>query len=127
MDPVVKEMWTEALRSGKYEQGHNRLRSNESYCCLGVLCDLYDSRGWLIRTEYADEEYPFPHTYLTYKGATAIPPEEVLEWANLTTKELIEIPDHPGELITATSVLMRKNDWENYTFEDMANLIDKEL
>lgn len=36
----IKAAWLEALRSGKYKQGHERLyNSNDnSFCCLGVLC-----------------------------------------------------------------------------------------
>jgi len=40
-------MWLEALRSGKYKQGKEKLRQRDKvshrhvYCCLGVLCDLY--------------------------------------------------------------------------------------
>lgn len=30
----------EALESGKYEQCKNQLRYENSYCCLGVACDL---------------------------------------------------------------------------------------
>lgn len=37
--------WVEALRSGKYQQGQNRLATVEpdgiKYCCLGIACDLY--------------------------------------------------------------------------------------
>ena len=30
-----------ALRSGRYEQGHNRLKDEYGgYCCLGVACDI---------------------------------------------------------------------------------------
>ncbi len=41
MNPEVKQKWIGALRSGKYEQGTEKLRSVSGYCCLGVLCDLY--------------------------------------------------------------------------------------
>ena len=41
MNPEVKQKWIDALRSGKYEQGSEKLRSVSGYCCLGVLCDLY--------------------------------------------------------------------------------------
>ena len=42
MDPELKKKWIEALRSGKYKQGKNRLHRAEdnSYCCLGVLCEV---------------------------------------------------------------------------------------
>lgn len=41
MKPEIKELWVEALRSGKYDQTKNTLRRGDSFCCLGVLCDLY--------------------------------------------------------------------------------------
>jgi len=36
----IKDEWLAALRSGKYEQGRYRLRTENQYCCLGVLCDI---------------------------------------------------------------------------------------
>lgn len=32
--------WLEALESGKYAQGRHLLKNGNSYCCLGVLCEL---------------------------------------------------------------------------------------
>ena len=39
----ARSEWVKALRSGKYRQGTHVLRStvDETYCCLGVACDLY--------------------------------------------------------------------------------------
>jgi len=39
MDPELKRKWIKALRSGKYKQGRGQLwrKSDNSYCCLGVL------------------------------------------------------------------------------------------
>lgn len=46
MDPGVKALWLEALRSGKYEQGNSVLRTgDDKYCCLGVLCDIAAKAG----------------------------------------------------------------------------------
>lgn len=39
--------WVAALRSGKYSQARQRMRGDQGYCCLGVLCDIIDPRGWL--------------------------------------------------------------------------------
>jgi hypothetical protein len=39
--------WIEALESGEYEQCRMTLRKGNQYCCLGVMCDLYDPNGWL--------------------------------------------------------------------------------
>jgi hypothetical protein len=49
MNPEVKARWVAALRSGAYQQTHNRLTDHRGgFCCLGVLCDLYaeEFRVW---------------------------------------------------------------------------------
>ncbi len=33
--------WVKALRSGEYTQGRKKLRRGDTFCCLGVACDLY--------------------------------------------------------------------------------------
>jgi hypothetical protein len=50
---ITKELltkWLEALRSGKYTQARQLLRGGDSFCpsfcCLGVLCDIIDPKGW---------------------------------------------------------------------------------
>lgn len=40
MQKSVKKKWLKALRSGEYKQGSGQLRSDDRYCCLGVLCDI---------------------------------------------------------------------------------------
>ncbi len=62
MKKEVAELWVEALRSGKYEQGTGRLHYEDKYCCLGVLCKIspfslnMDSNGFIdggnLRTQY---------------------------------------------------------------------------
>ena len=43
MKKDIAKLWTKALRSGKYKQGKYTLRNHDnSFCCLGVLCDLYN-------------------------------------------------------------------------------------
>ena len=46
----IRERWVAALRSGDYAQGHNWLKSDDGYCCLGVLCEVM---GWEIREKAA--------------------------------------------------------------------------
>ena len=46
MNEVLRDKWVAALRSGKYEQSRGRLRTQNGYCCLGVLCDVKDPNGW---------------------------------------------------------------------------------
>jgi hypothetical protein len=43
MNRRIKAAWVKALRSGEYEQGYHRLRHNDTFCCLGVLCDILKS------------------------------------------------------------------------------------
>jgi hypothetical protein len=47
MRKTVLNLWLEALTSGRYKQGRESLcqvntDGSKSYCCLGVLCDLYN-------------------------------------------------------------------------------------
>lgn len=38
LNPEQKEKWLTALRSGEYQQGSNKLRTDDGkYCCLGVF------------------------------------------------------------------------------------------
>lgn len=67
MDPALKKRWVEALRSGKYAQAREALRKYEGgeiagYCCLGVLCDVIDPKGWdAEREDDVGDIYVFPH------------------------------------------------------------------
>ena len=40
MKKEIAERWVSALRSGEYKQGKLYLKSENGYCCLGVLCDI---------------------------------------------------------------------------------------
>lgn len=33
--------WIKALRSGKYQQTHQKLQDSDGYCCLGVACEIF--------------------------------------------------------------------------------------
>lgn len=56
-----KDRWVAALRSGKYKQGFETLHPDDTFCCLGVLCDLQNPDGW----EYKAPQFalPFPQNY----------------------------------------------------------------
>ena len=68
------QKWIYALRSGKYAQAHGKLRrvvdseSNPSgFCCLGVMCDLYDSEAWDDGFWGGDESDMMPPKYVLEK------------------------------------------------------------
>ena len=56
LNQEIKDRWIAALRSGKYPQAQKALRvrydddsddgGEDSFCCLGVLCDIVDPDGW---------------------------------------------------------------------------------
>ena len=53
----LQRKWLEALRSGNYTQCYSVLRGAVGgYCCLGVLCDVYDSAGWVGTLWRVDED-----------------------------------------------------------------------
>lgn len=81
MNGTVKELWTDALRSGRYMQGSTRLVSVNhskalSYCCWGVLCEL------------AVQNDIIPPLHLgAYLGKRHAPPQEVYDWADVTWRK----------------------------------------
>lgn len=91
MNPEVKALWLDALRSGEYEQGQNFLHSEKdgkhTYCCLGVLCDLAVKAGVLSETvsmEYVDPDGDEDITTLHgYGHETGVLPKVVQKWAGL--------------------------------------------
>jgi hypothetical protein len=56
MDKALKAKWVKALRSGRYKQAEGVLRlsatdpdtdkTTHKYCCLGVLAQIIDPKGW---------------------------------------------------------------------------------
>jgi hypothetical protein len=46
MERAIRDKWTAALRSGKYEKCQSFLRSDHGYCCLGVLADIMRPEEW---------------------------------------------------------------------------------
>ena len=68
----VYRIWIEALRSGKYRQAQYKLKSDEGYCCLGVLCDLARNDGGPEWSEglYRRLDGQLPHQMARFMGLT---------------------------------------------------------
>jgi hypothetical protein len=119
MNQQVKEKWLSALRSGAYAQGEHYLRRGDgSFCCLGVLCDLYAKEhpvGWRINDDPNDKS-----SYIFGDDSTVFLPLEVVQWAELTAHDPI-VYVNGGE--RRLSLL---NDIGN-TFNDIADLIEENL
>lgn len=103
MNQKIAERWADALRSGQYEQGSGYLHKVDgSYCCLGVLCELYGDPGW-------EQSSETPLALETATGDFAYPSTEVLAWADMDQTE-------------ADSYAI-KNDELKWSFEEIADYI----
>lgn len=64
MNTLWKNRWIEALRSGRYKQGHGVLRQGDEFCCLGVICDLCAPSEWHSSTILKKNGYRHgPYSY----------------------------------------------------------------
>ncbi len=83
MNRRVKKLWIKALLSGEYEQGRGELRTlrgagRVTFCCLGVLCDLYakETKGgsWMF-DRFLDNTYD--------QESSGVLTDGVKDWAGL--------------------------------------------
>jgi len=109
-----RKAWAEALMSGKYAQVKGGLRRGDSFCCLGVACDLYakdtGDGKWYKRNQHI-RVYEFWSKDCEYdhEGDTETPPDIVRAYYGLDTLE-------QDDLITANDVL-------DLNFTEIAQLI----
>ena len=126
MNPQVKQKWIGALRSGKYEQGTEKLRSVSGYCCLGVLCDLYaqeHNTEWEFRGN--EETNLQPQDYWYFDKESEFLPESVMNWAKLFRNPMLRIEDD-DEMFEVNEEVSTLND-EGYSFSTIADLIEAQM
>lgn len=118
MNQRVKKLWIEALKSGDYQKGERALKDGDTFCCLGVLCDLYGKEKNLTRPWR--ESSIGMQSFSTSKQFGVLP-ENVKRWAGLKRP-------NPHVLykrnMVALSVL---NDSTDLPFTKIANSIEKTL
>ena len=118
MDKHVAERWVQALRSGQYQQGQHELHPDtNSYCCLGVLCDLYrveQGKGEWRNGPMRNELFIFSTPTGVYESAVL--PEMVKSWAGMRTST--------GSIAGSEDELAALND-EGMEFPQLADLIEK--
>lgn len=113
MKPSVKRRWVKALRSGKYKQSDGQLCYTEndgskSYCCLGVLCDIYNKDLW--------------DGYDAFLGEESFLPDEVKKWAGLDERDPVL-----SERSTITDGTAANFNDAGRTFKQIATLIERNL
>ena len=86
------ELWEEALLSGEYKQGigllcevDKRLNNKFSFCCLGVLCEVYQKHvgGLTIEDKDVIKLNNVNFKCRSYNGETEELPDVVRKWAEL--------------------------------------------
>lgn len=142
MKKEVKEKWLEALRSGKYTQTSSVLRDSADdgkygYCCLGVLCDIYAQENDM-KWEGSPEAWQI-------HGVNQVLPKEVQEWAGLDDenpglKYKTKYPENYDKYSfedqdvrymfhsdgdNKTSLAEVNDEWSDYGFSEIANLIEE--
>lgn len=132
MNQEVKEKWITALESGEFKQGKEYMCKEGSYCCLGVLSELYArEHGVDLMSLYEDssledaEDEEKRITLNGYIGETDELHPDVAIWAGLPVEVRVKYkPAHIGF----------KNDtkiaWVNdkyLDFEKIAQLIREQL
>ena len=106
MNPQIKQKWVDALRSGEYQQGQYCLRTDNGFCCLGVLCDLYGKEN---NVEWNGD---------MFQDMVVVLPLFVVEWSGIVNSN----PYVNDEI----STLGELND-KGSTFEQIADVIEKQL
>lgn len=134
MNPEVKQKWIDALRSGDYEQGSEKLRGVNGYCCLGVLCDLYaqeHNTEWEFRgyDELSDETNN-PMDYWYFDEHSEFLPESVMNWAGLKTNNpqvRVDVEDNDDEDNWYFQDEIANVNDSGYTFMDLSKIIEQQL
>ena len=147
MKQEVAELWTEALRSGGYQQTTGTLaRVDEEsgevigHCCLGVLCELAIKAGVKVsrvgekRTEYVDDdtdELYEVYSNITFDDRDDLVPQVVKDWAGLRTNDGSVENNHPDgsaeeeEMDSEFSDSLAGLNDSGKTFRQIADLIEK--
>jgi hypothetical protein len=113
-----RKLWIEALRSGEYEQTHGKLKLGNSFCCLGVACDLYAKQ--FPEAVWHDNKFmPNKHQYMTYSGFSL--PNVVMDWLGLAASNGLYANPKKD-----TWGLIDDNDDDKKSFLEIADIIESE-
>jgi hypothetical protein len=123
MKKEIADIWVEALRSGKYYQTDSQLRADNSFCCLGVLCDIHgiEFDQDFIDETYLDEIHGLPHEVMKWSGVGQAEGKFYEAAINPETVDFVKRVIPNLNMYTSLSVL---ND-RGASFPEIANFIEK--
>ena len=115
MKKSIMKKWITALKSGKYKQTRGALKGKRGYCCLGVLCDIYDDTKWT-------EDYKGYNSYGNGFEESCLT-NSVQKWAGVKSETGNVDGSHrrDGERLS----LVHLNDNRHWGFKKIANFIEK--
>lgn len=130
MNPVAKKKWLEVLRSGEYTQGQTALNHDGTFCCLGVLCDVYLKETGDPNSEWESNE----EVYFTTKdpngqiidSSLEFLPMRVMGWAGLGEQNPPIVPKTGSSPINLADL----NDGIGcvaHSFTEIADIIEEQL
>lgn len=85
MKKTCLDDWLNALRSGNYTRCNGALHKENSFCPLGILCDISKLDNW------KKDPYSNKHQYL---GEINYLPKEVREWAGISHNEYVALSSY---------------------------------
>jgi len=115
-----QKLFLVALRSGDFVQTTGKLREGDSYCCLGVACEVYRKTTGI--GEWITKQCPeAKHTYLPhFINSYTYLPAPVAVWLNSEENPILHTDEH-GQELTAADL----NDDEGWDFEQIADAFEK--
>lgn len=131
MKQNIMKKWVKALRSGKFKQGTGTLKQYNrkgqvKYCCLGVLCELYNQDMKKKKKKTLPETIEDNKSCFTdwnkntmFGNKSFDLPKEVMKWSGIETSD--------GQLwyvLGDLSSLSSLND-AGKKFKTIANIIEK--
>tara|TARA_R110000744_G_scaffold216854_1_gene335561 strand:- start:156 stop:524 length:369 start_codon:yes stop_codon:yes gene_type:complete len=106
-----------ALRSGEYEQTKETLQDEKGYCCLGVMCAVFEKETGRPLARSRASTLLSPSDIAHIEGESLDAQEGVQRWVGLS--------DSAG-MSTGNNSLVRLNDDKGYTFSEIADFIESE-
>ena len=122
----ILKRWIEALRSGKYKQGRQRLKrkdyQDDCYCCLGVLVEVAGGKFAEFPTDPDDDFAPYHGKYKEEVCSAALPMKLAMELGMDAFGDPVRVP---GDLTWHKRSLSFRND-NGATFNDIADTLETE-
>lgn len=116
MKRSIARKWAKALESGDYKQGRTQLRQGNSFCCIGVLCNLHaGEHPEIAATQKRKSEY---------LGVGDYAPNEVLKWSGMATPYGL-VGAYVDTVFGRYNSLAQLNDNGFLTFPEIAKVIRK--